>query len=61
MYGYSDIAMEKQLHFNLLFMKFCGLSTTERKPDHSTISKWRDRFIKENILDQNHDNKEIET
>ena len=52
MYGYSDVAMEKQLHFNLLFMKFCGLSTTDRKPDHSTISKWRDRFIKENIHDK---------
>jgi IS5 family transposase len=44
--------MEKQLNFNLLFMKFCELSTTDRKPDHSTISKWRDRFIKDNIHDK---------
>lgn len=49
MFGYSDVAMEKQLYFNLLFMKFCDLSTTDRKPDHSTISIWRSRFVEKKI------------
>lgn len=52
MHGLSDVQMEKQLNFNLLFMKFCDLSTNDRKPDHSTISIWRNRFISLNIHDK---------
>jgi IS5 family transposase len=51
-YNLSDREIEKQLYYNMLFMDFCDFSSEDLIPDHSTISRWRDRFIKFNILEK---------
>lgn len=48
-YDLSDPDMEFYLRTNLLFMSFCGFSISESKPDHSTISRWRDRLTKSGL------------
>jgi len=47
--GYSDVQMEERLITDSLYMWFCGISTISNVPDHSTISRWRDRFNAANI------------
>jgi IS5 family transposase len=48
-YNFSDREVEDHMRYNLLFMKFCRLHFNSSIPDHSTLSRWRDRFIKYNI------------
>jgi IS5 family transposase len=48
-YDLSDPEMEFYLRTNLLFMNFCDFSITESTPDHSTISRWRDRLTKSGL------------
>ncbi len=48
-YELSDPDMEFYLRTNLLFMNFCDFSITEGTPDHSTISRWRDRLTKSGL------------
>jgi IS5 family transposase len=47
--GYSDVQMEERLITDTLYMWFCGISTLSNVPDHSTISRWRDRFNVANV------------
>jgi len=49
--GLSDRQMEEQLHFNFLYLHFSKLSMTSPIPDHSTICRWRDRFIKFDVFE----------
>ena len=51
-YNLSVRDMEDQLHLNVLYSYFCRISFGSPVPDHSTISRWRDRFIKHNIYEQ---------
>jgi IS5 family transposase len=48
----SDYQMEEQLKLNWLFMWFCGFSFEQPIPDHSTICRWRQRFIKANLFEK---------
>jgi IS5 family transposase len=50
--GYSDVQMEERLISDTLYMWFCGMSSASQVPDHSTISRWRDRFNKSDISKQ---------
>jgi len=45
-YGYSDRKIENDMNFNTLYMWFCELSFDTPVPDHVTIHRWRERFIK---------------
>jgi len=51
-YNLSVRDMEDQLHLNVLYSYFCKISFGSPVPDHSTISRWRDRFIKHNIYEE---------
>jgi IS5 family transposase len=51
-YGMKDRALEEHLVFNGLFQWFCGFSSCSNTPDHSTICRWRDRFVKLDIYSQ---------
>lgn len=48
----SDYQMEEQLKLNWLFMWFCGFSFEQPIPDHSTICRWRQRFVKANLFEK---------
>jgi IS5 family transposase len=50
-YNLSDREIEEHLNFNMLFMQFCGFSIDSDIPDHSTIARWRDRFIDNKIYE----------
>lgn len=47
----SDVQTEKMLSRDLLFRGFCGLSLTDKIPDHSTISRFRNRLVQDNLYD----------
>jgi IS5 family transposase len=47
--GYSDPQMEERLITDISYMWFCGFSLRSEVPDHSSISRWRDRFNKADI------------
>jgi IS5 family transposase len=51
-YNLSDREIEEHLNFNILFMQFCGFSIDSDIPDHSTIARWRDRFIEKDIYEK---------
>jgi IS5 family transposase len=51
LYNFSDRDIEEQMNFHILFMHFCGFSIDSNIPDHSTIARWRDRFIEKNIYE----------
>jgi len=44
-YDLADRQIENELMYNLAYIQFCGLSIDHPIPDHSTISRWRQRFI----------------
>jgi IS5 family transposase len=52
LYDLSDRQLEEELTVNLAFMKFCMLSIDSPTPDHSTICRWRDRFIEYNVFEK---------
>jgi len=45
----SDVQLEKMLSRDLLFCRFCGLSLTDKIPDHSTISRFRNVIVTKNL------------
>jgi IS5 family transposase len=49
LHNFSDREIEEHLNFNLLFMQFCGFSIDSTIPDHSTIARWRDRFVEKDV------------
>ena len=51
-YGYSDREMESHILGNFIYMWFCDLSFDSPTPDHVTIHRWRERFIKFDIYQQ---------
>ncbi len=45
-YNLSDYALEEILDDRLSFRRFTGLSVSEKAPDHSVFSRFRDQLIK---------------
>jgi len=41
----SDLRLEFEISANLLYREFCGFRIDEATPDHSTISRFRDRIM----------------
>jgi IS5 family transposase len=50
-YNFSDRDIEEHLNFNTLYLWFCGFSIESELPDHSTIARWRERFIECEVFD----------
>jgi transposase, IS5 family len=48
-YNMSDYALEEVLDDRLSFRRFVGLSLSEKAPDHSTFSRFRDQLIKNGV------------
>lgn len=48
-YNLSDYALEEVLDDRLSFRRFVGLSVSEKAPDHSVFSRFRDQLIKRRI------------
>ena len=48
----SDYALEDALDDRLSFRRFVSLSTSEKAPDHSVFSRFRDELIKQGIHDR---------
>lgn len=48
-YNLSDTQMEKQLVRDLLFRRFTGLSLEAPTPDHSTIWRFREKLVKQQL------------
>lgn len=48
----SDYALEEALDDRLSFRRFVSLSMTEKAPDHSVFSRFRDQLIKHGIHDR---------
>lgn len=52
----SDVQMEKLLARDLLFRRFCGLSSDQQPPSHDTISRFRRKLagakLWDNLLDE---------
>jgi IS5 family transposase len=51
-YTLSDYALEEALDDRLSFRRFTGLSTSEKSPDHSVFSRFRDQLIKHDVHDR---------
>jgi len=51
-YSLSDYALEEALDDRLSFRRFADLSVTEKAPDHSVFSRFRDQLIKRGIHDR---------
>ena len=51
----SDPELETQINDRISFKKFLGLSFDDPAPDHSTFSRFRGRFSKENMRMINHE------
>ena len=50
-YTFSDYALEEALDDRLSFRRFTGLGSSEKSPDHSVFSRFRDQLIKHGIHD----------
>jgi IS5 family transposase len=48
-YNLSDYALEEALDDRLSFRRFVGLSVSEKAPDHSVFSRFRDQLIQHKI------------
>ncbi|MBF0465702.1 MAG: IS5 family transposase [Nitrospirae bacterium] len=48
-YNLSDYGLEESLYDRLSFRRFLGLELDEYAPDHSTISRFRDELVKDNL------------
>ena len=48
-YNLSDYALEETLDDRLSFRRFVGLSVSEKAPDHSVFSRFRDQLIRRRI------------
>lgn len=51
-YNLSDEQMQYQILDRLSFMRFLGLTLSDRVPDEKTIWLFRENLIKENLVDQ---------
>ncbi|MDO9585228.1 MAG: IS5 family transposase, partial [Syntrophales bacterium] len=51
----SDPELETQINDRISFKKFLGLSFDDAAPDHSTFSRFRGRFSKDNMRMINHE------
>ena len=51
----SDPELETQINDRISFKKFLGLSFDDPAPDHSTFSRFRGRFSKDNMRMINHE------
>jgi len=51
----SDPELETQINDRISFKKFLGLSFDDSAPDHSTFSRFRGRFSKDNMRMINHE------
>ncbi len=49
-YNLSDVQVGEQLRYNVLFMKFVGLTLSDDPPDDTTIVRFRDRIEGKRIL-----------
>ncbi|MCP4485608.1 MAG: IS5 family transposase [Flavobacteriaceae bacterium] len=52
LYNFSDPELEDQVNDRLSFQQFIGLNFTTTVPDYSTIWRFKDRLIKENLTDK---------
>ena len=50
-YDLSDPAMEEALADRLSFRRFVGLALEDDTPDHATIWRFRERLIKEGLIE----------
>jgi len=44
LYDVSDRTLEEQVNFNIVFKWFVGLDLDQKAPDHSTMTRFRDRL-----------------
>lgn len=51
-YNLSDYALEEVLDDRLSFRRFVGLSVSQKAPDHSVFSRFRDQLIQQQIHGQ---------
>lgn len=51
-YNLSDPALEAAVADRLSFRRFVGLSLLDRTPDHSTLWRFRQELIKNNLIDR---------
>ena len=51
-YNLSDVRVENELKVNLLYIKFVGLSLEDATPDSTTIGRFRNSLINNNIYDE---------
>ena len=49
-YNLSDRGTENSLKGDLFVIKFCGLSTSDSVPDHTTMCRWRNRMIEFDVF-----------
>jgi IS5 family transposase len=52
LYGLSDAELEAALCDRLSFKRFVGLSLEDAAPDHTTLCRFRNRLIQEQVLDK---------
>ena len=52
-YNLSDVRVENELKVNLLYIKFVGLSLEDATPDSTTIGRFRNSLINNNITCKN--------
>lgn len=50
-YDQSDPAMEEAVADRLSFRRFAGLALEDETPDHATIWRFRERLVKEDLID----------
>ena len=48
----SDESLADSLKRDLVFINFCGFSLSGNKPDATTLLRFRDKLIKQNLFDQ---------
>lgn len=51
-YNLSDYALEEVLDDRLSFRRFVGLSVSQKAPDHSVFSRFRDRLVQQQMHGQ---------
>ena len=52
LYGLSDRELEDALNDRLSFKRFVGLSLEDAAPDHTVLNRFRNRLIKEKLLEK---------
>ena len=50
-YDLSDVQLSEQLHRDLLFRRFCRIELDQNAPSHDTLSRFRDKLRKHNLLE----------